>query len=1065
MKIKSFKNLKLKFKIIIPLLSVMLFLFAAIVIITIYSLKKTSDYNTDNLIKTKINGINNTIEQVSNKALYIASISSEMKIVKDAYEEYYSTKNLKQASYIIESQFEEINKTIIKNTGYEPRIHFHLPPAISFCRCWSEVRGDDISSFRNSVLQVSQDHNSVKGIETGRGGFVIRGIAPIFSSTGEYYGSVEAFFNINHLVKEINRNTKEEFAIFINNDLLKIATDFLEKNSSNINAGKQIPGNYVLVEKTKDFKIENLLKYKLVINKFENNIFEFNDYKYAVIPILNITGESEGIGILQIDISDYNQSLNSIILFELLLFLILIIVVIVLLSSLSNRFILRKIQSTNTALQKLAKGEITEKIAVIHNDEISNMQKSLNTLNETITKNTDFAKEIGKGNFTTEYKTISEKDLLGNAITKMQERLIRYTEETKHALNASIKSEEKFKQLSNLTFEGILIHEKGIAIDTNLSFSRMFGYKQEELAGKNIIELVIQKKYHKIISENIIKNHALPYEIEGIKKDGSIFPIEIEARNFDIIENEKIIRVTAIRDISIRKKTEQEIKKLSIAVEQSANTIVITDLNGNIEYVNKKFTELTGYTAEEAIGQNPRILNSGTQPKKYYTHMWKTITEGKIWKGEFHNKKKNGNFFWELVTITPLKNDTEKITNYLAIKEDITARKESENELILSKEKAEESDRLKTEFINNMSHEIRTPMNGILGFSQFLSKPDLSKKKMENFINIIQSSGKQLLRIIDDILEISKLGTKQVKAIEADVCINDLLFGLFSIFDIKAKENDIHLYLKKDLSDTQSHIYTDRSKLVKILSNLLENALKFTNTGFIEFGYKLKETKIEFYVKDTGIGIKGKSQKTIFERFSQEEKELSQHVGGLGLGLSIAKENAELLGGTITLESTKGEGSIFYISIPYKPVIQDNKNSDLIKNHIKRTHDKKCTLLIVEDEEVNYLYLETLLQDEIEIALDCTLIHAKNGHEAVTICKKTNIDFILMDIKMPIMNGYEATKLIKEIKPNIPIVAQTAYSSPEHIEEARLAGCDDFISKPINQKNLTAILNKYLSLL
>jgi PAS domain S-box-containing protein len=261
---------------------------------------------------------------------------------------------------------------------------------------------------------------------------------------------------------------------------------------------------------------------------------------------------------------------------------------------------------------------------------------------------------------------------------------------------------------------------------------------------------------------------------------------------------------------------------------------------------------------------------------------------------------------------------------------DITSFILIENELKVAKEKAEESNKLKTEFLNNISHEIRTPMNGIIGFSRLLDKVNLTTEKKKSYINIIQSSGIQLIRIIDDILEISKLGTKQVQVKEKQICLNDLLSELFLIFDIKTKENKLKLYLKKGLTDKESNILIDDIKLNKILGNLLENALKYTEKGFIEFGYQLKldcePRKLEFYVKDTGIGIISEKQGTIFERFSQEDKEFTRKFGGLGLGLSIAKENAELVGGEITLISEKENlsasktgGTTFFVSIPYKP--------------------------------------------------------------------------------------------------------------------------------------------------
>ncbi|MBK5209467.1 MAG: response regulator, partial [Flavobacteriaceae bacterium] len=391
--------------------------------------------------------------------------------------------------------------------------------------------------------------------------------------------------------------------------------------------------------------------------------------------------------------------------------------------------------------------------------------------------------------------------------------------------------------------------------------------------------------------------------------------------------------------------------------------------------------------------------------------------------------------------------------------QDISEKRQILQEIISAKEKAEESGRLKTEFIQNMSHEIRTPMNGILGFSELLDNPELSDEKRKRFIEIIKSSTNQLLHIIDDIMEISVLETKQIKAEENLVCLNDLLYELFSVFNIKAIKNKISLILKNGLSDQESTILTDKNKLSKVLSNLMENALKFTTEGTVELGYKLKDKEIEIFVKDSGIGIRPECQKIIFERFSQAEKDLSKKVGGLGLGLSIAKENAELLGGKISVISKPGEGAAFYVTVPYKPVnlIPKIEKEEKIAAETK----EKYTILVAEDEEVNFMVIEILLEHKLK--LPCTLIHAKDGLEAVELCKNNSeIELVLMDIKMPKMDGHEATRKIKEFRPNLPIIAQTAYSSLEEKEKAFLAGCNDFISKPITKDTLKAIINNYL---
>lgn len=368
------------------------------------------------------------------------------------------------------------------------------------------------------------------------------------------------------------------------------------------------------------------------------------------------------------------------------------------------------------------------------------------------------------------------------------------------------------------------------------------------------------------------------------------------------------------RDITSQKNAEKKIIQLSKGIEQNPAAIVITNINGNIEYVNERFSDISGYTVDELLGQNPRILKSGFTPEIEYKKLWKTITAGNEWRGDFLNKKKNGDLFWESALISPIRDDMGEIINFIGIKEDITHRKQMENDLITAKEKAEESDRLKTAFLNNMSHEIRTPLNAIVGFTTLLSSDGLPSAKQKTFIDIIQRSSDQLLSIITDIINISTIEAGQLRINAKQINLNQLLDDLYDQFSIKADEN-VSIQLFKSLNDDNAIFTTDETKLTQIISNLLVNALKFTNKGFIQFGYKIHNNQLLFSVQDTGIGIEQEAHQRIFERFRQANDYTGQQYGGNGLGLSIAKSYVELLGGTIWLESVVNQGTTFYFTI------------------------------------------------------------------------------------------------------------------------------------------------------
>ena len=380
--------------------------------------------------------------------------------------------------------------------------------------------------------------------------------------------------------------------------------------------------------------------------------------------------------------------------------------------------------------------------------------------------------------------------------------------------------------------------------------------------------------------------------------------------------------------------------------------------------------------------------------------------------------------------------------------------KQQFEELVEARAKAMESEKLKTEFFNNISHEIRTPLNGILGFSHIICSMVKDNEELVEYTDVIERNSDQLVKIIDDILELSSLGLDDVQVHHDYVPLNAFFEKLHSKFKNFKKNINLILHLEKD---ELFNFYTDMYKLESIISNLLTNAFKYTESGSVEFGYRLVENSLKIYVKDTGIGIAPENHEMVFLRFSQESKDITEKKGGLGLGLSIVKENVSLLGGEIELISEKNKGAEFIISIPDKielPVNNDVKVDVKIKDGDK-------TILVVEDEETNFLFIEAVIHEFFKEDVNVVLV--KNGLEAVELVSENqNIDLIFMDLKMPLMDGFEATRKIKSINANIPIVAQTAYTGEREYNYAKEVGCDEFLTKPLKPEMVKNIIEKYI---
>jgi PAS domain S-box-containing protein len=603
----------------------------------------------------------------------------------------------------------------------------------------------------------------------------------------------------------------------------------------------------------------------------------------------------------------------------------------------------------------------------------------------------------------------------------------------------------------------------GYPIMVNQAHTNLFGVKTPSgysvLNDAQLLENGFGELFDRIKKGEAVYFPDLYYNVHDIDPSFPDSPVWVRALGFTLNDNrgnpDKIVFMH--ENITERKTTEDVLNDI---LENNPISIQIVDKEGHTLLANTAFTELFGFVPPPEFS----IFDDLSK-----------ITEF----GNLVSRVKNGEIvhlpdvyynahdavteapdipLWIRAMIFPLKDSAGKPERFVFMHENITERKIAEQELIKAKEKAEESDRLKSAFLANMSHEIRTPMNGILGFAELLKEPSLSGEEQQEYIQIIEKSGNRMLNIINDIVDISKIEAGLMKLDIRETNINEQIEYIYTFFKPEVEAKGLKISFNAPLTAKEATIKTDREKVYAILTNLVKNAIKFSEKGSIELGYGRKGNDIEFFVKDTGIGIPTERQRAIFERFIQADIYDKMARQGAGLGLSISKAYVEMLGGKIWVESQEGFGSTFYFTLPYNPLTEEKEVvGKFVTAQIEMNQIKDLKILIVEDDEIS----EILITIGVE-KFSKEILKARNGLEAVKVCRNNpDIDLILMDNQLPAMNGYEATRQIREFNKDVVIIAQTAYALTGDREKAIETGCNDYLAKPINKADLLAVIQKY----
>ncbi len=526
----------------------------------------------------------------------------------------------------------------------------------------------------------------------------------------------------------------------------------------------------------------------------------------------------------------------------------------------------------------------------------------------------------------------------------------------------------------------------------------------------------------------------------------------------------------SLLDITEKKKAdallERERNLLLTIINNVPDSIFVKDIHSRFLISNNAVAKLMQSSPEKLYLKTDFDFYPEATAQKFYDDEQYIIQTGKaLFDLQEKVNPHNINERWYSTTKVPIKDDENKVVGIIGIGHDITELLKTQNELERAKTQAENADNLKSAFLANMSHEIRTPMNGIIGFADVLQSEALSKEESKRYLSIIKKNGLHLLGLINDIIDISKIESNQVKIAKKEFYLNNLLFELHSFFSNDAKikhTNDVKLNVHYGLPDEESIIYSDEARIRQVLTNLIGNAIKFTEKGSVEFGYIIRpdEKYLKFYVKDTGIGIPNDKQGIIFSRFRQVDDSSSRKYGGTGLGLAISKGLVDLLGGEIWFESNDNKGSKFYFTIPYVSVLSIQSKIITSEQDISNNYNwQGKKILIVEDDESSFVFLKHLFNKT-----NITILYATNGSIAIKLYQEyPDIDLILMDLNLPEVSGYDATIKIKKINPALPIIALTAFNSEETEEECQKIGFDKFLTKPYNEEIILKTVNDFFT--